>query len=110
MRDIGCGPIAISTLGTPALGPTFTVNLQTAAALAGFFFGAPVSLPIGACAGCTQGANGVVLYGTSLPIAVPGNVNLVGIDLAVQGFAIDFAGLPCLDQIALSDAVDFRVR
>lgn len=110
VRATGCGPITISTLGTPALGVTFTASLQTAAPLAGFFLGAPVSMPIGACPGCTQGANGVVLYGTTLPIAVPGNVNLVGIDLAVQGFAIDFAGLPCLGQIALSDTVDFRVR
>lgn len=110
VRNTGCGPLTISTVGTPELGATFTANLQTAAALAGFFFGVPVSLPIGACPGCTQGANGVVLHGTSLPIAVPGNVNLVGLDLAVQGFAIDLDGLPCLGQIALSNTVDFRVR
>lgn len=109
-RATGCGSVGITTLGVPALGETFTLSLQASAPLTGFFFGQPVNVPIPVCVGCTQGAQGLVLYGTSLPITIPTNVQLVGIVVAAQGFAVDLAGLPCLGQIALSHTVDFRVR
>ncbi len=109
-RATGCGPIGIAWSGSPALGDTFTLTLTSGAPLQGFFFGAPVIAQIPGCSGCTQGAGGLVLYGSALPLLIPRNVNLVGLTLAAQGFAVDLAGLPCLGQIALSNTVDFRVR
>jgi hypothetical protein len=109
-RTTGCGPVSLTTSGVPALGETFTLGLVSNAALYGFFLGRPVAVAIPGCAGCVQGAEGLVLYGASLPLTIPTNVHLVGVMLAAQGFAVDFAGLPCLGQIALSHTVDFRVR
>lgn len=109
-RTTGCGAVTLTHSGTPALGETFTLAVQSNAALRGFLVGRPVSQAIAACAGCALGADGVMVLGTSLPLTIPNNVTLVGVVAAAQGFAVDLAGLPCLGQIALSNTLDFRVQ
>lgn len=109
-RATGCGGITLGWTGELALGETFTVSVSHATGIAGFLVGAPVSVPIGPCPGCTQGANGIALVGSLLNVAVPANTALVGSVFAFQGVRYDPALGPCLGALAFSDTLDVAVR
>lgn len=109
-RPTGCGGITIGASGELALGETFSLSVAHATGIGGFLVGSPVSVPIGPCPGCTQGANGIALVGSQLDVVVPANPALVGSVLAFQGVRYDpFAG-PCLGMLAFSDTLDVAVR
>lgn len=109
-RATGCGGISIGSTGELALGEVFTVSVAHATGIGGFLVGAPVSLPIGPCPGCTQGADGIALVGSMLNVAVPTNPALVGSVFAFQGVRYDPALGPCLGALAFSDTLDVAVR
>lgn len=107
-RATQCGtPLAITATGTPVIGMTVDFTIATAFPLAGFVFGAPTSVGIPTC-GCTLGVDGTLLVGNSLQIAIPSQVNLVGLTFATQGFT--FAGGPCLGSVSVTDTIDFVVQ
>lgn len=110
-RQFGCGGLTVQGQGSSELGGTVTFTLGGASGFAGFVAGAPVNLPIAPCPGCQQGAAGQTIAGTTLVIPIPVQPAMVGFPVAVQGFHfVPSGGAPCLGQVELSDALDFRVR
>ena len=109
-RATGCGGITIGWTGELALGETFVVSVAHATGIGGFLVGAPVSVPIGPCPGCTQGANGIAVVGSMLSVVVPPNPALVGSVFAFQGVRYDPTLGPCLGALAFSDTIDVAVR
>jgi hypothetical protein len=108
MRATGCGSLTLTESGTPQLGDQITFSL-TGNGLKGFVVGAPVSVPLGICPGCTQGVNGNSVIVSQLVVNIPWNAALVGGTFAFQGFEFTIGG-PCLGQIKLSNTADVTVR
>lgn len=107
-RATGCGGLPIQAHGLPGLGNTLTFDLIGTTGLAGFVLGAPVTTPLAFCPGCTQGASGTSVLGSTATVAIPANLVFRGTTIALQGF--DFAQGPCLGQIRLSDTVEVIVQ
>ncbi|MCA8975328.1 MAG: hypothetical protein KDC98_11445, partial [Planctomycetes bacterium] len=84
-RSTGCGGLFATSSGETALGHSFDLTLANAGALCGWIAGAPLSLPVPGCPGCTQGASSNVIRGSQLNVLVPTNATLVGVTLAFQG-------------------------
>jgi hypothetical protein len=79
--------------------------------LAGLVLGLPAAaLPI--CTGCSLGVSLsgplVNFPGSQLDLPVPCDPNLVGLALAVQGYA--FGSGTCLGRGRFSDTIDFTIR
>lgn len=110
VRAAGCGGLGITGSGSAALATPVTMALSNMQGVTGFLLGAPVSLAVPGCVGCTAGTTmDAVVAGASWTFVIPNVVGLVGLSLAVQGF--DFAPVgPCLGQIRASNAIDFTVR
>jgi hypothetical protein len=109
-RATACGAQTISASGETRIGGTVVFTIAPALPLAGMLAGAAIGTPVGGCPGCTLGASGATLLGTTLTIAIPFDVGLIGAPLSVQGFGFDPAGGPCLGQLHLSDTVDIVVQ
>jgi hypothetical protein len=109
-RAIACGSQSIAAVGSTRIGGSLTYTTSPTPPLVGFLVGAPVSAPMAPCPGCTIGASGDTLLGASMTITIPLDLGLIGAVLAVQGFAFDPLGGPCLGQIHLSDAIDIVVQ
>lgn len=108
-RANGCGPLSWSLHGEGAIGEVVSLQLLNTAGLCGWAFGAPISVALGFCPGCTQGTTAdVVLGGGVLQWRIPRDPHLVGMTFALQGF--DFAAGTCLGSLALSHTVDLTIR
>lgn len=108
-RANGCGALSWSVHGEGAIGEVVSLQLLNTAGLCGWAFGAPISVPLGFCPGCTQGTTAdVVLGGGVLQWQIPRDPYFVGTTFALQGF--DFAAGTCLGSLALSHTVDLTIR
>jgi hypothetical protein len=106
-RATGCGGLGIAVSGLPIVGDTLTFTMTGASAFAGYIVGARTSAPIGPCAGCTLGANGVNMIGSPYALDIPNRASLLDLPFAVQGFSIGTG--PCLNLVKISDTIDVRV-
>lgn len=86
------------------------MTLPAPQGIGGFVAGVPTSLPIFACPGCTQGAQGPLFVGPSLSVNIPRDFGLLGVTVSFQGFDLVPSGAPCIGQIHLSDTLDMTVR
>jgi hypothetical protein len=108
-RTTACGPdAAFTVLGSPYLGSNVYAALATPTSLRGFVFGAPTSLPLGICPGCTLGVQGDIVAVDPITITIPHEPGLVGVTFALQSFQFGIG--PCLGAISLGDTIDITVR
>lgn len=110
LRNTGCGGLAINALGSTALGESFGLALAGVVGVPAFLVGPPVAYTLPGCAGCTIGADQLLLAGNQLAITVPVDVNLVGAQLSFQGVQLLAGPGPCLGQFELSNTIDARLR
>lgn len=108
-RATGCGNLAITPAGQPALGEAFTVGLAPVTGIAGFLVGPPVSWSPPGCT-CIVGADQLLVLGPQLQVHVPPVVALVGAVVACQGLQLLAGPGPCLGQFELSDTIDATIR
>jgi hypothetical protein len=108
-RSTACGVLGITHSGTPVTGNTISFALTPSPYLSGFVVGAPTSVPIAPCPGCTLGVNGNVVSGLNWSLAIPNNPDFIGWQFAVQGFVFSGLGGPCLGSIRVSDTIDVTV-
>ncbi len=110
LRNTGCGSLAVNALGSTALGESFGLALAGVVGVPAFLVGPPVAYTLPGCAGCTIGADQLLLAGNQLAITVPVDVNLVGAQLSFQGVQLVAGPGPCLGQFELSNTIDARLR
>ena len=103
-----CGSLTITPSGTPAIGQTISFQVNTALPSGTVFGGQGYTWLTALGCNCILGVSNGVVLGSSLSVAIPANVNLVGTAWSVQGFG--FSGANCLGFLDLSDTVDFVVR
>lgn len=112
MRPTGCGQLAVQVTTSThygALGSTNTATVQNPTGLVGWVIGAPTSLPVAGCAGCTQGSSATVtLLGPQTQLYIPSVPAFVGVTFALQAFA--FGPGSCFGSLALSDTADLTIR
>jgi hypothetical protein len=108
-RSTSCGVLGISHTGTPVTGNTISFALTPSPYLSGFVVGAPASVPIAPCPGCTLGVNGTVVSGLNWSLLIPNNPAYIGWMFSVQGFVFSGLGGPCLGSIRVSDTIDVTV-
>jgi hypothetical protein len=111
VRATACGGgVILSGTGNPLPGNTVTMNLTSTAPIAGFAIGSENNLSLPGCS-CILGVDSYLsLVGTILPINIPGNANIIGARLSVQGWMLGAPGTSCLAGIHLSDTLDLLVR
>lgn len=107
-RTTGCGNVTLSSSGTPALGVQLAFQVGGSGSLFGILYGAPASLPIPGCAGCTLGVDGLIHADADLSLTVPCTPSLYGGVMSFQGFSL--GGGSCLGAIGLSNTIDVTVR
>lgn len=113
-RPTGCGGLSISVSGRPFLGETVRFPLANFGGdLFGELLGTPgPTLPL-CSAGCGFGldlAGPVVNFPNNrlLTLVLPCRLELVGAQLAVQGYALGSGS--CLGLLRFTDTVDFTIR
>ncbi len=106
LRSTGCGTLGISWTDVPALGRTLALAQTDQGPLTGFVVGAPTTIPVPGCPGCTLGVQGVTVP-NPFTILMPLSPAFVGLPLAAQAWS--FGSGPCLGAIGLSDTVDFTI-
>ncbi|MBK8096215.1 MAG: hypothetical protein IPK26_03865 [Planctomycetes bacterium] len=112
VRNTGCGNLPFTADGTMWPGGAAQFDMPVLSGLQGFLAGVPVTLPIGPCPGCQQGADGNTVLGTSVTIPIPRDPALVGATLSLQPFRFLPSGGSgaCLGQIDIGNTADFTVR
>jgi hypothetical protein len=108
-RGTGCGPWTIAASGRTRIGETLTFQVAAGGHPAGVLLGGPAGTPIAVCPVCTIGVAGSSTFGSAATLTIPNDSVFLGLALAAQGFVIEPSGAPCLDQISLTDTIDFRV-
>lgn len=109
-RPTGCGNLAITPIGSPALGNYVQLALANVTGVPGFLVGAPVNLTLPGCAGCVVGASEQILLGDFLGLSIPADASLVGQTFAMQGLQLLAGAAPCLGQFMLSHTVDMTIQ
>lgn len=116
----GCGlptEPTLALLGTPAIGRTFTLSLTAPGALPFILVGSSSVSALPGCGTCQLGVDQSTMQSflqSSLSIAVPGSLGMMGLRLSFQGLAgFQTGGCPAnvfgLD-FALSDTISVQVR
>lgn len=120
ITQTGCGSPSepgIAITGTPALGRTFTVSLNSVPVFPILLVGPPSSSPLPGCGACTLGIDLAALQlfaVSSMAVTVPANPALLQFQLAFQGMSgLQAGGCPSSFlgfAFALSDTLTITVR
>lgn len=106
-RATGCGGLNFAVGGLPVLGDTITFSTPGATNLTAIAIGAPISVPLPQCPGCTVGVDlafGIV--GSPWIVDIPNSTSLLDYTMATQALGL---GGNCLGFLVLSDTIDVRI-
>jgi hypothetical protein len=111
-RFTGCGPLGLQSSGQPLLGRTLQFTLTNAGTGPfGFLIGLPATA-VTLCSNCQFGVDlsgPLVGFPSPLSLPLPPEPRLVGLTLAVQGYALGSGRCPPA-AIYLSDTIDFTIQ